>query len=301
MAGVIMTGNFPKALWPGIKAWFGMAYDELPPQWPDLFDKDTSKQAFEEEVQASGFPQARVKPQGEAVKYVSHNQGYTVRYTHIVWALGFIVSWEEQINNLYEQVAKFRSKSLAFSMRQAKETNCANFYNLGFTTNHADGVPFLSDSHPSFAGLQSNILAAAADLSESALEDMMIQIMNAQDNVGNHIGLQGLSLHVPSYLWYEANRIMKSVLTPDTSNNAVNVLRATNALPKGIKVNNYFSDVDNWFVRTNCPHGLKVFERVGLDFREDNDFDTRNRKYASDEYYSVGGTDWRSLYGSAPS
>ncbi len=28
MAGVIMTSNHPKALWPGVKAWFGKSYND---------------------------------------------------------------------------------------------------------------------------------------------------------------------------------------------------------------------------------------------------------------------------------
>ena len=301
MPGVITTGSFPKALFPGIHAWFSRQYSELPAQWVELFEKETSKQAYEEEVQATGFPLAQIKPQGQAIAFASETQGYTVRYTHVVYGLGYIVSWEEELNNLYEVVSKRRSKQLAFSMRQTKENVCANVYNRAFdATNYAmaDGVALISASHPSLAGLQSNTLDAAADISETAIEDLLIKVMNATDPMGHHIGLQGLSLHVPPALWYEANRILKSVLQNDTNYNAENVLRATNALPKGIKINNYFTDLDAWFVRTSCPDGMKYFERVALDFSEDNDFPTKNHMYAAMEYYSVGNTDWRALYGS---
>ena len=270
-------------------------------QWPDLFDKETSKQQYEEEQQVTGFPLARVKPQGQSIEYIGEQQGYTVRYTHVVYALGFIVSWEEELNNLYETASKRRTKQLAFSMRQTKENNGANVYNRAFdVTNYAqaDAVALVSASHPTAAGNQSNTLSAAADISETAIEDMMVAIMNATDYNGLHIGLQGMSLHVPPALWYESNRILKSVLQNDTALNAVNVLKSTNALPKGIKVNNYFTDTDAWFIRTNCPDGLKHFERVPYQFAEDNDFDTKNHKYAAVEYYSFGATDWRSLFGS---
>jgi hypothetical protein len=302
MPGVITTGNWPKLLWPGLHAIFGASYAEIQPQWPDLFDKENSKQAFEEELQGTGFPLGQVKPQGSAIAYASDTQGYVVRYTHIVYALGYIVSWEEQINNLYEQVSKRRTKQLAFSMRQTKETVGAARYNNAFSTSvpyaGGDAVALCSASHPSSAGLQSNIITAA-DISETAIEDMMIAIMNATDVMGHHIGLQGMSLHVAPANWYEANRILKSVLQNDTAYNAINVLKATNALPKGIKVNNYFTDADAWFIRTNCPDGMKHFERVGLAFAEDNDFDTKNHKYAAVEYYSFGNTDWRAVWGSA--
>jgi hypothetical protein len=271
-------------------------------QWPDLFDKETSKQAYEEEQQVTGFPLAKVKGQGASVEYTGQQQGYTVRYTHVVYGLGFIVSWEEEINNLYETSAKRQTKSLAFSMRQTKEINGANVYNRAFdVTNYpqADAVALISATHPSAAGSQSNTLTAAADLSETAIEDMMIAIMTATDYNGLHIGLQGQSLHVAPANWYEANRILKSVLQNDSALNAINVLKSTNALSKGIKVNNYFTDADAWFIRTNCPDGMKHFERVPYTFSEDNDFDTQNHKYKATEYYSFGATDWRALYGTA--
>lgn len=300
MSGVITTGNWPKALWPGLNAIFGTSYDEPTLQWPDLFDKESSKQAFEEEVQATGFPLAQVKAQGSPIQYASETQGYTVRYTHVTYGLGYIVSWEEEINNLYEKVSKRRTKQLAFSLRQTKETNAANVYNRAFSGSYTfgDGVALIASTHPTPAGNQSNILTAT-DLSEQALEDITIQIMNATDAMGHHIGLQAMSLIVAPANWYEANRILKSVLQNDTANNAINALRITGALPKGIKVNNYLTDNDAWFVRTNCPDGMKYFERWPLTFSEDNDFDTKNHKYAAVEIYSFGNTDWRAVYGSA--
>lgn len=268
-----------------------------------MFDKETSKQAFEEEVQATGFPLAQIKSQGAPITFTSETQGYTVRYTHVVYGLGYIVSWEEEINNLYEAVSKRRSKQLAFSMRQTKENVCANVYNRAFdSTNYslADGVALCSAAHPSLAGLWSNIITAA-DLSETAIEDMLIAIKTATDPMGHQIGLNGMSLHVPPQLEFEANRILKSVLQNDTSLNAENVLRSTGQLPKGIKTNNYFTSSTAWFIRTNCPDGMKYFERVGLQFSEDNEFSTKNHLYAAMEYYSVGNTDPRAVYGSAGS
>lgn len=300
MAGVITTGTLPKLLWPGLNAIFSINYDELHMQWPDLFDKETSKQAYEEEVQVVGFPLAQVKAQGASIQYTSEHQGYLVRYTHVVYALGFIVSWEEELNNLYETASKRRSKQLGFSMRQTKENVTANVYNRAFSASYpgGDAVAICATTHPNPSGNQANIMSAAADISETAIEDLMVLIMNATDPNGLHIGLQGMSLHVPPALWYESNRILKSVLQNDSNLNAVNVLKSTNALPKGIKVNNYFTDTDAWFIRTNCPDGMKLFERVGVQFAEDNDFDTKNHKYAAVEYYSCGNTDWRALYGS---
>ena len=300
MPGVIATGNHPKALWPGVKAWFGVGYGEHSEEFNDLFDTYSSTQAWEEDVMTSGFPLAPVKREGSPRTYAGHSQVYVARYTHVAYSLGFIVTFEERLNNLYKKLANSRSKSLGFSMRQTKETVGANVYNRCTNGSYlgGDGVVLLSASHPSAAGNWSNILAPAADISEASLEDLQIQIMGATDHNGLKIALMGQTLHIPRQLFYETNRIMKSTLQVKTGDNTINALKATNALPGGIKMNHYFTDADQFFIRTNCPDGMKLYQRHKIDLEQDNDFDTKNAKAGSYDYYSFGNSDPRALYGS---
>jgi hypothetical protein len=297
----IFSGNHPKALWPGVKAWFGVGYGEHPEEYRDLFDIESSGQAWEEDVQMKGFGLMPVKREGMASTYTGQTQGWLSRYTHVAYSLGFIVTYEELKDNLYAKVAGSRAKALGFSKRQTKENVAANVYNRYATSgyNGGDGVVLLSASHPSAAGDWSNILAPAADISETALEDLCIQIMGATDDNGLKIALQPQSMHVPRQLWFEANRILKSTLTNDSANNALNVLRSTNALPGGIKVNHYFTNVDAYFLRTNCTDGMKCYQRDSFDLKKDNDFDTDNAKAKTYDRYSFGWSDPRSLFGSA--
>jgi hypothetical protein len=299
MSQVITTGNTPKALWPGIKHWFGKEYDQHETQWTDLFEQETSDKAYEEVVENPGFGLAAMKPQTESIIYDTDSQGYTKRFTHAPYALGFMVSAEEMRDNLYAAVAKQRSPDLAFSMRQTKENVCAAVYDRAFTSAYAggDGKELCATDHPTLVGSQSNELTNSADLSEAAIEDLIIQIMDAKDSRGRKINLQPQSLHVATANWFEANRILKSVLQYNTAENAINVLRATNALPKGIKVNNYFTDPDAWFIRTNARRGMKHFQRDPLEFGEDSQFDNKVQKYAAYERYVASWADWRGVYG----
>ncbi len=123
---VISTGNHPKALWPGVAAWWGLSYKKHPMEWSMIFDEKTSDKAYEEDVEATGFGLAPVKAEGSAVSYTSHTQGATTRYTNVAYALGFIVTKEEMDDNQYEKLAKSRTESLAFSMRTTKEIVHAN-------------------------------------------------------------------------------------------------------------------------------------------------------------------------------
>ena len=297
--GVIYTSNHPKALWPGVKAWFGRMYDEHVEEYSKIFDRDSSTRAYEERVELTGFGLAPIKNQGGSISYDSETQGITSRLTNVTYALGYVVTMEELQDNLYEMVSKRRSKALAFSMRQTKETVAANILNRGFNSSYTggDGKELLATDHPTMDGTQSNELTVAADLSEAALEDLLVQIMQAKNSRGLRIALKGDKLIVPPALFYEANRILKSALQNDTANNAVNALKATNALPGGIVLNHYLTDTDAWFIKTNCPEGLIYQERMAMEFEQDNDFDTKNAKAAAVERYAFGWVDWRSIYG----
>ena len=298
--GVITTGNHPKLLWPGVHATWGQIYSQHMKEYTDLFDVETSDQAYEEDVQLSGFGLAAVKPEGTSATYDSEIQGFVTRYTHIAYSLGYIVTYEELKDNLYERVSHRRAKALAFSFVQTIENIGAFIYNNAgvstyFTT--GDGVALASSAHTQiFGGTFSNVLTPPADLTEASLEDMCIQIMGAQNDRGMMINLMPQSLHIARQEWFNANRILKSVLQPGTSNNDINVLNATNAFPKGVKMNHYFSNPHRWFVRTNAPNGMKLFWREEPNFAQDNDFDTKNAKALGYMRFSIGATDPRGIY-----
>lgn len=296
----ITTGTHPKALWPGISAWWGRSYNEHPVEFMDLFDKNTSDKAYEEEVEITGFGLAPVKPQGQQIFYDIEAQGAVSRFTHVAYALGYIVTHEELKDDLYEVVSKRRASQLAFSMRQTKENVLAGIYNLGFSGSAlgADGVALMSTAHPTMSGNQSN-KGTSADISEAALEDLVVQVMQCQNNRGMRISALPMSLHVPPQLFFESNRIYSSVLQNDTANNAINVLKATGTFPKGIKVNHYFTSATAYFIRTNIPNALTYFEREAITFDQDNSFDTKNAKAACYERYSAFWADWRGIYGNA--
>ena len=300
--GVITTGSHPKALWPGVHEFWGQVYDEHQKEYVDLYDIEDSEMAYEQDVQITGFGLAPAKVQGGSVSYDSEVQGPVTTYQHIAYALGYIVTYEELRDNLYEVISMRRAKANAFSINQTIENVAAFPYNNAFTTTFfttADGAALVSASHVNTTGgTYSNALTPAADLSEAALEDLCIQIMGLETDRGLLISIMPQSLHIARQEWFNANRILKSVLQSDTANNNINVLKATNAFPKGIKLNHYFTSPHAFFIRTNCPNGMRMFWRDQPSFDQDNDFDTKNAKAATYMRFSVGCTDPRSIAGS---
>lgn len=300
--GIINTGSHPKALWPGVRAFWGQVYNEHATEYTDLYEVHDSRQAYEEDVQITGFGLAPVKSEGGSVSYDSEVQGPVSRYSHIAYALGYKVTHEEIKDNLYEAISMRRAQANAFSIAQTIENIGAAVYNDAFTGNvftHADGQTLCSTGHVNTTGgTYSNALSPAADLSEASLEDMCIQIMGVQTDRGLLINVLPTSLHIARQEWFNANRILKSVLQPGGANNDINVLKATNAFPGGVKLNHYFTSPHAWFVRTNCPNGMMMFWRERPEFDQDNDFDTKNAKAATYMRFSVGNTDPRAIFGS---
>ena len=298
---VIASGNFAKALWPGVNSWYGKAYAEWTPEWNKLFDSYNSRKRYEEDVGISSFGLASVKEEGAPVSYDTEKQGFITRYQHTEYALGFIITRLMMEDDLYDVVGQKRARGLAFSMRQTKEINAANIYNRGFDTSYTggDGKPLFSTSHPNVAGgTWQNTLTTAADLSESSLEQMIIDIGKWENDRGLRISVMPQSLHIPIDLEFEAERILKSTYRVGTADNDINALNMMSKFPKGIMTNHYFTDTDAFFIRTNVPDGMKHFQRRPLQFTIDNDFDTENAKFKATERYSFGWTDPRAAYGS---
>ena len=295
----INTGNFAKALWPGVNKWYGEAYAEHSTEYTDLFDTETSRKAYEETMSVSGLGLASVKTQGGSVPYDSMQQGFLTRFNHVVYGLGFVITREMVEDDLYDVIGKQRASALAFSMRQTKEIVGANVYNRAFDSTYTsgDGKEMIASDHPNVAGgTWSNI--QSADLSEAALEQACIDVMKWENDRGLKIAVMPEKLIVPVDLVFEADRILNTPLRVGTADNDINSLNKMGKFPGGIVSNHYLTDVDAWFVRTNVK-GLKHFERRADDFSMDNDFDTDNAKYKATGRYSFGWDDPRAIYGSA--
>ena len=302
MAGLISTASHPKALWPGIKQWWGQVYDEHPVEYTDLFDSDTSSQNYEEDVQLTGFGLASIKPEGQGVQYDSEVQGFTTRYTHVAYSTGYIVTKEELDDNLYEAVSRRRAAALAMSFRQTKENVAANVYNRAFNTRYTggDNTSLANTAHPNTSGgTWANRPTVDVDLSESALEDAVIAIMGLQNDRGLLINIMPHTLIIARQELMNAQRILKSSYQTGNANNDINVIKSGNYIPGGFKVNHYLTSPHAWFIRNTIPGktGMKYYERTGIQFDQDNDFDTMNMKAKGYERYSFGWSDPRAIWG----
>ena len=302
--GVITTNNFAKDLIPGVKTWYGQKYKEYPIEYLDIFEKMNSTRAFEEEVGVTGFGLAAIKNEGTGIAYDEQEQGFVSRYTHVTYGLGFIITREMYEDGIAVTVALRRANSLAFSIRQTKEIVGANILNRAFTAaytmgSNSDGKELCATDHPNKAGgTWRNELSTPADLSESALEQACIDIANFTTDKGLTIAIRPKALIIPQALEFDAYRILESIGQSGTANNDINALRSSGKFPQGIMVNHYLTDTDAWFIKTDCPDGLKYMERRADSFGTENDFDTENAKFKATFRGSFGWSDPRGIFGS---
>jgi hypothetical protein len=298
MSGIIVKGNIPKALKPGVDKFWG-DYSQRKMQWEELFDKYTNDEAYVEDVLVSDFTSAPIKEEGSGVKYTSNGQKYITRYNHISYALGFQVSREAKDDGKYYDVVMKNMPRLADAMMRTKEIVGANVYNKAFNAGitYGDGAQLITGSHNTDAGLQSNRLSVDAPLSETSIEDMLIQISNTRSFDGNFMAVQGRKLIVPNALQFEAERILKTELRPATANNDLNAMKNMGMLPEGFVTNQYLTSPTAFFIRTDVADGMKYFDRTTPEFSQDEDFDAEVHKYKIYSRCSFGNTDWRAIFG----
>ena len=243
---------------------------------------------------------AGVKQEGSAIGYDDAQETFTARYTHETIALAFSITEEAIEDNLYDSLGSRYTKALARSMATTKQVKAANVLNNAFNTavTGGDAKELCATDHPTLNGTVSNTLTTAADLNETSLEQSLIDIANMTDERGLKIAAKGVKMIIPSALQFTAERLMKSSQRVGTADNDINAVKSMGMIPQGYVVNNYLTDTDAFFIKTDVPNGMKYFERAALKTAMEGDFDTGNMRYKARERYSFGFSDYRGIFGS---
>lgn len=298
---VIDTTSNPSLHWPGIRRVLALNYKENESAYKKIYDVKSSKRAHEEDVESIGLGPAPVQKELETVAMDVTHQGHTYKYTHMAYGLGYAVSKEERMDNLYAAVSARRSRALMFSMMQTKELVAAAPLNLAFNAVlgiRGDGASLIANNHVNKLGPDfSNIIDTAADISELSLESMATQIALMEDQRGHKINARPRQLIIHPSQHFEAARILNSVLQSNSASNNQNVLMAQNIIPSTV-VNPYMTDIDAFFIQTTVPDGLTMFERSNIELREDTSFGNGASMVAAYMRFSVGASESRAIYGS---
>jgi len=297
----ISRSQLVKELEPGLNALFGLEYNRYENQHAEIFMSETSDRAFEEEVMLSGFASAPTKQEGAGVVFDQAGETFTARYSHETIALAFAITEEAIEDNLYDRLAARYTRALARSMANTKQVKAANILNNAqvTTATGGDGESLIGNAHPlATGGTFSNVLATAADLNETSLEQSLIDIAGFVDERGLKIAAQGIKMIIPKELQFTAERLMKTPQRVGTADNDINAIVSMGMIPQGYRVNNFLTDTDSFFILTDVPNGLKHFVRSPVKTAIEGDFDTGNVRFKARERYSFGWSDPRGIFGS---
>ena len=302
MATPMRSTDFRSIVEPILNEEFNGIYDQRADEWKAIFDEATGiARSYHEEPVLYGFGAAPELPDGTAVTYQSGGVLFLQRYIYRVYGLAFALTKVLVEDGDHIRVGQTYSRHLAQSLIETKETLTANILNRSFNGafTGGDGVSLINSGHPIASGTFSNVLATAAALSQTSLEQLLVQIRNAVDNNGKRIRLTPKKLVVGPSNVFQAEVLLKSVLRAGTANNDINPVKSMGMLDGGQANLSRITSTTAWWIKTDAPEGLKLLKRRGLEKSMEGDFDTDSMRYKSTERYAVGWTDPRALFGTA--
>jgi hypothetical protein len=294
--------DFRSIVEPILNEAFDGVYDQRADEWKQVFVQQQGiPRNYHEEPVLYGFGAAPELPDGMPVTYQAGGVLFLQRYVYKVYGLAFALTKVLVEDGDHIRIGQTYAKHLAQSLIETKETLCANVLNRAFTAgfNGGDGVPLVSTSHPIANGTFSNQLTTPAALSQTSLEQILIQIRNAVDNNGKRIRLNPEKLVVSPSNVFQAEVLLKSVLRTGTADNDINPVKSMGLLAGGQANLSRLTSTTAWWVKTDAPEGLKLMMRRGLEKSMEGDFETDSTRFKSTERYAVGFTDPRTVYGTA--
>ena len=302
MANPMRSTDFRSIVEPILNQEFDGIYDQRADEWKSVFDEFTGiPRNYHEEPVLYGFGAAPELPDGMPVTYQSGGVLFIQRYVYKVYGLAFALTKVLVEDGDHIRIGQTYAKHLAQSLVETKETLCANILNRAFNGSYTggDGVALNANNHPIVNGTFSNVLTTAANLSQTSLEQMLIQIRNAVDNNGKRIRLTPTQIVTGPSNVFQAEVLLKSALRAGTANNDINPVKSMGMLDKGQANLSRITSNTAWWVQTDASDGLKLATRRGLEKSMEGDFETDSMRYKATERYAVNWTDPRGLYGTA--
>jgi len=302
MATPMRSTDFRSVVEPILNEVFDGVYNQRADEWKQIFEERKGiPRNYHEEPVLFGFGAAPELPDGMAVTYQSGGVLFQQRYLYKVYGLAFALTKVLVEDGDHVRVGQTYAKHLAQSLVETKETLCANILNRAFNGSYVggDGKSLVASDHPIMNGTFSNQLATAAALSQTSLEQMLIQIRNAVDNNGKRIRLTPQKIVTGPSNVFQAEVLLKSVLRAGSANNDINPVKSMGLLDGGQANLSRITSSTMWGIQTDATEGLKLMMRRGLEKSMEGDFETDSMRYKATERYSVGWTDPRGFYGTA--
>jgi hypothetical protein len=206
--------------------------------------------------------------EGQDYSFTASKQGASKTLKPVKYGLGVSISEEAAEDGKFDEIADL-IKKLAKSARESQEIQAMNIFNNGFSTETtADGVALFSASHTLPSGGTFSNLLTAADLSDTSLEDMLVQFETAQ------VGDSGIiySVRPRNLVVHPDNkRLAMELIGSDlrAANDGVAAKNNMNSLREdGLRVvsSPHLTDTDAWFITAEAQDtGLRIISRKDIE------------------------------------
>jgi hypothetical protein len=300
MAAPMRSTDFRSIVEPILNESFDGVYDQRADEWSRVFrEEEGTPRNYHEEPVLYGFGAAPQLPEGTPVTYQEGGVLFLKRYVYKVYGLAFALTKVLVEDGDHIRLGQVYARHLAQSLVETKELKAANVLNTAFNSAYpgGDGVSLISTSHPIVNGTQSNQLGTSAVLSQTSLEQMLIQVRQSADNNGKRIRLVPRQLVVAPGNVFQAEVLLKSVLRTGNANNDINPVKSIGLLDEGAAILSRLTSSTAWWVQTDAPEGMKLMMRRRLEKTMEGDFETDSMRYKATERYETGFTDWRAMFG----
>src|SRR6266850_1136676 len=224
-----VSGAFAALLAPGLKKVFFETYQQWPEEYQKYNNVDTSERAYEEDLVVSSLGAVPQKQENDPIVYDDPIQGATVRYTHIIFGLGFRVTKKMVQDDLYNVMNRM-SKALSRSSRQSIEVHGASVLNDSVLGSPLilgqDGLGLISTAHTLLGGgTIANRPNPDAQLSLTSLQAANLHFEKLVDERGLNMMKRPTMLIVHPDNKFRARELLQSEYKPGSADNEINALK----------------------------------------------------------------------------
>ncbi len=291
---ITTRSQFGRMLIPAISTIIGQSYAEYPEAYKEIMDVRMSSGETEELLVLSGLGLFRPVSEGGNFDADRMQQLYSIGFRHAKYGKMLAVTQEMIDDGKAVNILERQAKELRRNYIETKNKVCFDILNNGQSGTGPDGVSLFSASHPTSNGNASNLASTPSALSELALEQIVTQLRDMRNDRGVRISVRPKKLVVPSAEWANASRILDSMGRPGSMDNDLNVLKAKSIFPD-LCVADHLTDTQDFFVITDVPDGLIMFERKALSIDSEPVFERELLQFKASGRFAVGYGDWRAI------
>lgn len=281
---------------PALKA---LAFDEIQ-QHPDIRGEIASMESMDREItqwtKISSYGQMSQVGEGEiAPKDVATQLGLKT-FTALKFAKAIPISDEMIEDQRFDLINKM-VRGLGRSAYETMQVAFFNVLNNGFSSEVSfDGVSILNTSHPTQSGVQSNMIASAADISYAGIKEGENYFRKLQDERGKHLIVSPSFVLTTESFRHDALELVNTPFKPGSANNDINSISALKVLSSP-----FLTDDDAWFMGAapgSEANGLMIYNRKPLDSRVHEDTLAGVMYYKAEYRQALGCAEWRGIWGS---